>query len=136
MANPRAFISFDFDNDEIPKLLFAGQVKNSKTPFDAEDWSSKAALPQAEWEKQIKAKINMCNLMIILCGKNMNTAAGVNKEIQFANEANVPFFGVYVNDATTTSPLPSGLNRNRVISWEWNSIASAISQMMGEGKNK
>ena len=30
MANPRAFISFDFDNNETEKKLFAGQAKNSK----------------------------------------------------------------------------------------------------------
>ncbi len=33
MSDPRAFLSFDFDHNANEKLLFAGQSKNSKTPF-------------------------------------------------------------------------------------------------------
>ena len=40
MANPRAFISFDFDHNELQRNLFVGQSKNSRTPFSIEDWSS------------------------------------------------------------------------------------------------
>ena len=46
MADPRAFISFDFDNNRTEKTLFVGQIKNSKTPFSVEDWSSSEELPQ------------------------------------------------------------------------------------------
>jgi hypothetical protein len=48
MANPRAFISFDFDNNLTEKNLFVGQAKNSRTPFSIEDWSSKESLPKIE----------------------------------------------------------------------------------------
>ncbi|MGG7035705.1 MAG: TIR domain-containing protein [Flavobacterium sp.] len=136
MANPRAFISFDFDNNNNEKVLFAGQAKNSRTPFDIEDWSSKSALPQSQWEKIISDKINKCNILIVLVGKRMATATGVDKEIAFAKSQNVPVFGIYVDGAGTLSSLPGGLTRNRMISWEWESIASAIDLCMGEGKNK
>lgn len=136
MADPRAFISFDFDNNEELKNLFIGQSKNSKTPFSIEDWSSKSSLPQDEWEKIIKEKVGKCNLMIVLTGKNMASASGVNKEISMAQNKDVPFFGVYVDGAGTSSTLPKGLARDRTISWTWDSIASAINQMMKEGKNK
>ena len=136
MTDPRAFISFDFDHNSNEKILFAGQSKNSKTPFSIEDWSSKEDLPQTQWEALIKSKINKCNLVIVLVGKNMASATGVAKEIRFAQEGNVPFFGVYVGGANSSSTLPTGLARNRTISWEWESIANAITQMMGEGKNR
>ena len=136
MAAPRAFISFDFDNNSGEKLYFAGQAKNSRTPFNIEDWSSKSHLPQKEWEDLIKAKINKCNLLIVLVGKKTSNATGVIKEIEFAKSQNVPVFGVYVDGANTSSTLPTGLARNRVISWTWPAVASAIRQMMGEGKNK
>ena len=29
MTDPRAFVSFDFDHDETPKVLFVGQAKYS-----------------------------------------------------------------------------------------------------------
>ncbi len=96
MANPRAFISFDYDNNEDQKVLFVGQIKNSSTPFNAEDWSSKSPLPQATWEKRIKEKINICNMVIVLVGKYMASASGVAKEIKWAKEQDVPIFGVYV----------------------------------------
>ena len=50
----------------------------------------------------------------------------------------VPVFGVYVDGASAiaNSALPAGLARNRVIAWTWDGIARAITQMMGEGKNK
>lgn len=136
MANPRAFISFDFDHNEGEKIYFIGQSVNSRTPFSIEDWSSKAALPQRQWESLIETKINKCHIMIILVGKSMSTADGVAKEITFARNGNVPFFGVYVDGAGTNSTLPVGLARNRVISWGWKEIASAIDQLMKEGKNK
>jgi hypothetical protein len=41
-----------------------------------------------------------------------------------------------VGGADTSSHLPPSLARNRIIAWNWENIAAAISQMMGEGKNK
>ncbi|MEL1256134.1 TIR domain-containing protein [Flavobacterium sp. DGU38] len=136
MADPRAFISFDFDNNSGEKLYFVGQSKNSRTPFNIEDWSSKAHLPQNEWEKLIHAKINKCNILIVLVGRNMSSATGVAKEISFAKEHNVPVFGIYVDKADENSNLPAGLQRNRTINWNWDRIANAIDQCMTEGKNK
>lgn len=136
MADPRAFISFDFDHDETEKNLFVGQSRNSKTPFSIEDWSSKASLPQAQWEALIKGKINKCNMLIVLSGKTMASATGVSKEIALAKDQSVPVFGVYVDGANSSSNLPTGLARNRTISWNWDKIANAVKQMMGEGKNK
>lgn len=136
MADPRAFISFDYDHNETEKNLFVGQAKNSKTPFSIQDWSSKSSLPQAEWEKIVKEKINKCNMLIVLVGKYMASAKGVAKEIAMADEQNVPVFGVYVGGADTTSNLPAGLPRSRTIAWDWEKIAAAIDTAMKSGKNK
>ena len=136
MANPRAFISFDFDHDETSKNLFVGQSKNSRTPFSIEDWSAKSSMPQSKWEEIVKGKINKCNMLIVLSGKTMASATGVAKEITMAKDQDVPVFGVYVNGANTSSNLPKGLQRNRTITWDWEKIASMISQMMTERKNK
>ncbi len=136
MTLPRAFLSFDFDHDLTPKVLFAGQAKDkSPTPFAVEDWSSKTALPQAEWEKLIKAKINTCHMLIVLVGKSMGSATGVAKEIGMAGSLNVPCFGVYVNGAGATSTLPTGLARNNVVAWTWPSVAEMVDQCAKTGKN-
>ena len=132
---PRAFTSFDFDHNESSRLLFVGQSKNSRTPFTVFDWSSKSALPQSIWEAEIEKKINCTNICIVLVGRSMGTATGVAKEIAMAKKCNVPVFGIYVDGANSFSTLPTGLARNRVITWTWDGIADAIDQMMGEGKN-
>jgi hypothetical protein len=136
MADPRAFISFDFDHNETEKTLFVGQSKNSKTPFCIQDWSAKSSMPQSQWEAIMKDKINKSNMLIVLVGKKMASATGVAREIKMARDQNVPVFGVYVGGADSTSNLPDGLARNRTIKWNWNDIAAAVKQMMGEGKNK
>ncbi|HDZ27587.1 hypothetical protein LCGC14_1506780 [marine sediment metagenome] len=136
MADPRAFISFDVDHNSDEKVLFAGQAKNSKTPFSIEDWSAKSSMPQSQWEAIVKEKINKCNMVIVLVGKFMASATGVVKEIKMADDQDVPIFGVYVGGADSSSNLPTGLQRNRTIKWDWDLIASAIDQMMTEKKNK
>ncbi|MEO9249128.1 TIR domain-containing protein [Citricoccus nitrophenolicus] len=136
MTDPRAFTSFDFDHDETSKTLFVGQAKSdSPTPFTVHDWSSKTALPQAEWERLIKAKMASTNMCIVLVGRFMATATGVVKEIAMAKELEVPVFGVYVDGAGTSSALPAGLQRNRTIGWKWDLVGATVEQMMGEGKN-
>jgi hypothetical protein len=136
MADPRAFLSFDFDHDATWRTLFTGQAKSdSPTPFTLEDWSSKSELPETEWEKLIAAKISNCHMMIVLVGNSMGSAYGVAAEIAMAKDKNVPVFGVYVDGAGTSSTLPTGLARNRTISWNWKAIGGAVDQMMGEGKN-
>lgn len=136
MADPRAFISFDFDHDETEKKLFIGQSKNSRTPFNFEDWHSKTVLAQSKWEEIIEDKINRCHMVIVLVGKYMASATGVAKEIKMAKDNNVPVFGVYVGGASSSSNLPQGLARSRVILWDWDKIASMVDQVMTEGKNK
>jgi hypothetical protein len=135
MSEPRAFISFDVDNNRDHKVMFAGQAWHSKTPFSHEDWSAKSPMPQSQWEALAKAKINKTHFMIVLVGRHMATATGVSKEIAMAQAQNVPIFGVYVDGATSTNALPTGLARNRVITWTWPGVAHAVTQMMGEGKN-
>jgi hypothetical protein len=136
MANTRAFVSFDADNNKAEKILFCGQTYLSSVPFDVQDWSSKEILPQRTWEQTITDKIARCHTLIVLVGKKTNAASGVVKEIAMASKLNVPVFGVYVGGADNSTVLPTGLPRNRTIAWTWNGIASAVKQMMGEGKNK
>jgi hypothetical protein len=136
MSNPRAFISFDFDNDSDQRVLFSGQMKNSRTPFNIEDWSSKTVLPEKQWQALIEAKVKKCNMLIVLVGKKAASATGVIKEIAFALEHDVPVFGVYVNGADSSTTLPAGLNRNRSIIWTWDKIADWVDICMTEGKNR
>lgn len=136
MADPRAFVSFDFDNNGVERVMFTGQAKKeSPTPFAIGDWSSKEKLPQKTWEQTIETKIGRCHMMIVLVGKNSYSASGVKKEIAMAKRLNVPFRGVYVGGANTGTSLPEGLSRSKTIAWTWPGVAAAIEAMKTEGKN-
>jgi len=102
MADPRAFVSFDYDHNEESRRLFVGQgKKDSPTPFTIGDWSSKDTLPQKTWEQTIETKIGRCNLLIVLVGPQTHSATGVKKEIAMAGRKDVPAFGVYVDGDLT-----------------------------------
>ena len=135
MADSRAFISFDADNNYDEKVLFCGQTYLASVPFSVQDWSSKQVLPQKIWEQTIADKISRCHMLIVLVGKKTSFAAGVAKEIAMASKTNVPLFGVYVGGADSTTALPVGLQRNRTIPWKWEQISAAVDQMLREGKN-
>jgi hypothetical protein len=109
MTDPRAFVSFDFDNNEKHKNLFVGQAKSDfPTLFTVHDWSSKTALSQAEREEKIKQKMASTNMCIVLVRRSMSTATGVTKEITMVMDLDVPVFGVYVNGARISSTLRWG----------------------------
>lgn len=137
VLNPRAFISFDFDNNQNEKNLFAGQCsKKSPTSFAAQDWSSKEALPEKQWEPLIHEKIRRCHMMFVLVSPTSHRATGVAKEIAMAIAQNVPFVGIYIGGADTSTPLPKGLVRDRTHRWEWKPIEAAVDRMLKEGKNR
>jgi CTP synthase (UTP-ammonia lyase) len=132
MPHPRAFISFDFDNNKTEKLLFAGQIKNSRTPFNIQDWSSKEHLPQKEWKELIESKICRCDMVIVLVGRKTYAASGVVAEISFAYRNDIPVFGIYVGGADATTKIPEGLQYSRTTYWDWEEIASWVDRCIEE----
>lgn len=137
MSDLRAFISFDFDHNEKHKRMFAGQCsKHSPTPFTAQDWSSKEALPQTQWERTIREKIGRCHMMFVLVSPTSHKARGVAKEIEMAIAQKAPLVGVYIAGANDATPLPPGLDRARTVPWEWKRITIEIERVLGKATNR
>ena len=134
---PAVFLSLDVANDEAERLVFSGQIETCSTVFSAPYWSAEGQLPQSTRDRdaQIRDKLDGCDLVIVLVGKQTASAANVEREIALARDRNVPFFGVYVGDADVSNGLPAGLPANRTIPCDWRRIASAIDQVMSEGKH-
>lgn len=133
---PRAFISFDFDNDANQKHLFSGQARNERIPFDISDWSSKEALSERVWQQAVSAKLAQCHLVIVLVGPQTANAHGVRKEIEMAKAHRVPVIGVYVRGANERTRLPRGLARKRVVHWKWPDVAAAVRGSLRRGKHR
>lgn len=134
--DPRAFLSFDFDYDEPSRRLFGERsLTDSPTRFVVHACSRKEELGTDRWEDLLSTRLSLCHLMVVLVGLHTGTARGVAMEIDVARANGVPYFGVYVDGADTSTKLPPGLPRNRTIVWNWNAIGTAIDRMMTEGKN-
>lgn len=91
MGKKRAFISFDYDNDEDLKNLLVGQARNSDSPFEITDLSIKEAIPVG-WKNDARRRIKSCDVVIVICGKKTNTAKGVDSELRIAQEESIPYF--------------------------------------------
>lgn len=122
----KAFISFDFDNDEQLKNLLSGQAKNSFTPFFYDDWSVKEPFPQSTWKSDVRTKIKRCDFVMVLIGQNTYQSSGVLEEIKIANEELVPTFGIYQHGVSYY--VPSGLGK-RYYEWTWPNITAIVNNL-------
>ena len=129
------FLSFDIEHDDAERLDFISKIANSARTFSVTQWSSPARSPHSDWDKLDLAKVERCDLVIVLVGKDTAAAVNVDREIGFAKQKNVPYFGVYVGGANESVSLPARLPTNRTIPCDWQRISAAIDQLMSEGKN-
>jgi hypothetical protein len=135
METPKAFVSFDYENDGNEKTRFANESGSSSNPFKIEYFSAKPTYPQPQWDDKIADQINACNMLIVLVSANTSTNKGVIKEIASADSQNIPIFGVYTNGTGASTPLPKGLQASRTLNWDWSAISDMIEKVMKEGKN-
>ena len=135
MTQPLGFLTFDVANDEALRSQFIEELATSPSPFTVEHWSLKVQHPMEEWHKLVRGHIGRCDFLVVLVGANTGTAENVTREIQFAKQTNVPFFGVRAAGVAASVSLPPGLPANRVVSWDWKHIAAAVDQLQSEGKH-
>ena len=119
----RAFISFDFDNDQFLRDSIIGQSRHTDTPFEIADWSVKEPFPQQSWEQRVYDKIAKCDLVIVMVGPYTYRCEGVLKEIQMAINAGIPHFGIH-GYANKSCPVPAGLDK--AYRWTWDNVKSLI----------
>ena len=91
MARKRAFISFDFDNDNDIRNALVGQAKYPNSPFEIVDSSVRRHL-RGDWKKQVRNRIKRADLVIVMCGEHTHEAAGVAVEVKIAQEEGKPYF--------------------------------------------
>jgi hypothetical protein len=123
LTKKKAFISFDFDNDEFLRNAIVGQARNEDSPFDIADWSVKEPFPQREWEEKVFEKIRRCDVVIVMVGPNTHRCEGVLKEIQMAKIARIPFFGIH-GYKDISCPIPQGLEKT--YRWTWENVKLLI----------
>jgi hypothetical protein len=126
MANPRIFVSFAIEDEDI-KILFTGQAKNDKVPYEFTDMSVKKPW-DSEWRTQCRARIKGCDGVIVLITKNLKNAEGALWEIKCAKEEGVPILGVYMK-GTSDSDSPTELLGTKKVSWTWKEIGDFVNSL-------
>lgn len=114
----RAFISFDFDNDEGTKIMLAGQAKLPDSPFDFIDASIKEHLT-GDWKEKVRRRMANIDFVIVLCGENTHTAAGVSAELEIAREEGIPYFLLAAYSDTTCTKPKSAYPTDNLYEWTW-----------------
>ena len=117
----RVFVSFDYDNDARLKDLLIGQAKNPDSPFSLDDWSTKSASPT--WNTDARNRISRSDQVIVLCGRHMRSAAGVNVEIELARETGTPYFLLAGYEDATKPATAAG---DTLYEWTWDNLKKLI----------
>lgn len=125
MGKKRAFISFDYDHDLDLKNLLVGQAKNPDSPFEIIDMSIKEAI-STDWKAKARRRIKGCDVVIVICGKNTDSAIGVSAELKIAQEEYVPYFLLYGRSNDKCVKPVAAKNSDKMYEWTWKNLKLLI----------
>lgn len=121
----RAFISFDYHNDEGAKIMLAGQAKLPDSPFEFKDASVNYHLT-GDWKEKIRRRMDNVDTVIVLCGTKTHTAAGVAAELQIAKDKGKSYFLLAAySDKTCTKPT-CATTQDKIYKWNWDNLKRLI----------
>jgi hypothetical protein len=121
----RAFISFDYDNDEGAKKMLVGQALYEDSPFEFKDSSVKEHLT-GDWKDKVRRRMDNVDVVIVLCGEKTHTATGVAAELEIAQEKKKEYFLLSAySDKTCTKPT-SAKTTDSLYKWTWDNLKKLI----------
>lgn len=126
MANKRVFVAFAIE-DETTKILFTGQAKNTKVPFDFVDMSIKEPFDE-KWKTNCRARIKGCDGVIALISKNTKKAEGELWEIDCAKSEKIPLIGIYIKGGTYLDK-PDNMYGVNCKEWTWDNVKDFIESL-------
>jgi hypothetical protein len=120
----KCFISFDYDNDKTLKDFLVGQSKNEDSPFEISDWSIKE--PSSDWKDKARTRIRKSDVIIVICGKNTDTAVGVSVELGITKEEKKDYFPLAgYSDGGNKKPK-SASSSDKMYTWTWDNLNKLI----------
>lgn len=126
MARTRVFISFDYDHDSFLKEAIVGQSRLSDRPFDLADWSIKEPI-DGNWKVKATSRIRSVDQVVVICGLNTDTAAGVSAELKIAQAERKPYFLLAgYKDKANVKPVAAS-SADKMYTWTWPNLKLLIS---------
>lgn len=126
MANKRIFVAFAME-DVDTKILFTGQAKNNRVPYDFVDMSVKEPW-DSQWKTNCRAKIKGCDGAFVLISENLENASGALWEIDCIKEEKVALRGIYIKQGTFLNK-PANLNGTICKEWTWANVKEFIESL-------
>lgn len=125
MAKRRTFISFDYDHDSDLKIMLVGQAKNEDSPFEITDMSIKEPITK-DWKEKARRRIKGCDVVIVICGKNTDSANGVSAELEIAQEEDVAYFLLWGRADSNCVKPKAARSTDKIYKWTWDNLKSLI----------
>lgn len=125
MGKKRTFISFDYDHDLDLKNLLVGQDRNTDSPFEITDMSIKETIAR-DWKANARRRIKGCDVVVVICGKNTDSATGVSAELKIAQEEGVPYFLLYGRANDNCVKPVAAKNSDKMYRWTWDNLKLLI----------
>jgi hypothetical protein len=123
---PRAFCAFDYDHDSTLRDFLFGQSKHPDTNFEMHDWSVKEPFAPSEWKQRVRDKIRACDLVIVICGEHTHNAAGVDVELQIAQDERKPYFLLRGYSNKPCTKPPSAAFGDKLYNWTWDNLKQLV----------
>lgn len=130
MANPKIFISYDYDNDKHYKNMFLAWDKNDEFDFACSDHSADVSIQSTNADaikRAISAKINSATHFLCIVGSKTSSSGWVTWEIDKGKELKKKLVSVKTASDNKTS---SGL-LNAGASWAMSFTFDAIKKAIG-----
>ena len=126
MTNKRVFVAFAIE-DQTAKLLFTGQAKNEKVPYEFVDMAAKQPWDNS-WKTNCRTRIKGCGGVVVLVSKNLKNAEGALWEIKCALEERKKIMGFYVSNGTFIDK-PSEMLLINCTDWTWDNVRMFIESL-------
>lgn len=125
MAKKSAFISFDYDHDNLLPIFLSGQAKNEDSPFEIINRSVKEHLI-GDWKAKVKGRMQRVDLVVVICGQHTDSASGVAVELQIAKDLKKPYFLLKgYKDKTCKKPETASAS-DKIYNWTWDNLKALI----------
>ena len=120
------FVSFDYDNDQRLKEGLIGQSRYSNSPFNVADFSMKEAAPQSKWRSEARKRIEMCSVVVVMCGQHTDKAAGVSDEVKIARDLGKPYFLLRGHPDKKCVKPNAAKSSDKMYTWTWENLVKLL----------
>lgn len=127
MVEIKVFLSFRFDRDKELYSSFFAQAKDESCHAICNYSLDEKHPPEDDsWKEEAENKINQCDIVIVVVGKETHNAPGVKEEVKIAKRLGKPIFQIQPQQQDYRGVDDAG----EIIPWKWEKINEKINKLL------